>query len=113
MNRPLRIGIDLGGTKIEALAIDADGHEHGRRRIETPRGYEETLVAIAELVRGIESELQLTASASVGVGMPGALAPGSGCIRNSNSTWLNGQPLDVDLARVLDRPVRVMRKSVV
>ncbi len=111
MNRPLRIGIDLGGTKIEALAIDADGQDHGRRRIETPRGYEETLAAIAELVHGIESELDDEARASVGVGMPGALAPGSGCIRNSNSTWLNGQPLDVDLARVLDRPVRVMNDA--
>jgi len=101
----LRIGIDLGGTKIEAIAIDVAGSERARRRVATPRGdYDATLVAIAELVAGIETSL--AARGSVGVGMPGAISPASGLVKNANSTWLNGRDLRADLERLLARPLR-------
>src|SRR5947208_445828 len=102
----MRIGIDLGGTKIEGLAIDADGRELARRRIRAPRGdYGKTLDAIAQLVGAIERETG--ARGSVGVGMPGTISPATGLVKNANSTWLNGQPLGEDLPRLLDRPVRL------
>ena len=101
----LRIGVDLGGTKIEALALGEDGRELLRRRIVTPRDdYSRTLRAIADLVLDLERELQ--SKASVGIGMPGALSPASGLVKNANSTWLNGQALDRDLSALLDRPLR-------
>jgi len=101
----MRIGIDLGGTKIEGLAIDDDGNERLRRRIVSPRGdYRATLEAVAGLVRDIERDLGATGT--VGVGIPGTISPATGVIKNSNSTWLNGTPLADDLARVLDRPIR-------
>lgn len=102
----VRIGIDLGGTKIEALALARSGEEIFRRRAATPRGsYDGTLQAIADLVRAAEAVSG--ASGSVGVGIPGALSPATGLIKNANSTWLNGRPLREDLARVLGRPVRL------
>ncbi len=101
-----RIGIDLGGTKIEALAIDETGRESFRRRVPTPVGdYRGTLEAIRSLVQGMERQLGETAS--VGVGIPGAVSPATGLIKNANSTWLIGQPLDHDLATALNRPVRL------
>lgn len=101
----MRIGIDLGGTKIEGIAIGDDGGERLRRRIASPRGdYANTLGAVAGLVRAIEQETG--ASGSVGVGIPGTISPATGLIKNSNSTWLNGKPLGDDLARLLDRPIR-------
>ena len=101
----MRIGIDLGGTKIEALALAEDGQQLHRERLPTPRhDYEGTLAAIGELVRRCE---QATGSpGTVGVGMPGAISPATGLVKNANSTWLNGQPFAEDLQRVLDRPVR-------
>src|SRR5262245_41473809 len=100
----LRIGVDLGGTKIEAIAFD-DGRELLRRRVATPRDdYAGTLRAIAELVGGVERELQR--SGSVGVGTPGALSPATGLVKNANSTWLIGRPLDADLQALLGRPLR-------
>jgi fructokinase len=101
----MRIGIDLGGTKIEALALAEDGQQLHRERLPTPRhDYEGTLAAIGELVRRCE---QATGGAgTVGVGMPGAISPATGLVKNANSTWLNGQPFAEDLQRVLDRPVR-------
>jgi len=102
----LRIGIDLGGTKIEAIALGPDGREHIRRRIDTPRGdYARTVAAIADLVADVER--QLGQRGSVGVGIPGSISPATGVVKNANSTWLNGQPLHVDLKRVLDRDVRL------
>ena len=102
----MRIGVDLGGTKIEVLALDDDGNELLRRRVPTPSGdYDATVVAIADLVLAVESELG--AYGSVGVGTPGALSPFSGLLRNANSVVLNDQPLDRDLAHALDREVRV------
>ena len=101
----MRIGIDLGGTKIEGLAIDGDGRELVRQRIPAPRGnYARTLGAIVNLVAAIEHDAG--ARGSVGVGMPGTISPATGLVKNANSTWLNGQPLADDLPRLLGRPVR-------
>ena len=101
----MRIGIDLGGTKIEGIAIDGDGRERLRRRIAAPRGdYRRTLDAVVGLVRDIESAIG--GRATVGVGFPGTISPSSGLVRNANSTWLIGEPLADDLPRLLDRPVR-------
>ena len=105
MTSHMRIGIDLGGTKIEGIAIDGNGAERLRRRIPAPRGdYPRTLAAVAGLVQDIERELG--AQGTVGVGIPGTISPATGLIKNSNSTWLIGQPLADDLQRLLDRPVR-------
>jgi fructokinase len=102
----VRIGIDLGGTKIEGVVIDADGQVRERTRVPTPRGdYEGTLAAIAELVTRLESHIG--ACCRVGIGMPGAVSPATGLIKNANSTWLNGQPFVRDIERALTRPVRV------
>jgi len=101
----VRIGIDLGGTKIEAIALDDCGHELLRRRVPTPQhDYEETLEAVAGLVLSIEG--QLRARGSIGIGMPGALSPATGLVKNANSVWLNGRPFDAALAERLGRPVR-------
>ena len=103
---PLRIGVDLGGTKIEALALDADGREVLRRRVATPRDdYPAILETIVALVTGMESDLGITAR--VGVGAPGAVSVAAGVIKNANSVCLIGKPLGEDLARVLKRPVRL------
>ena len=102
----LRIGVDLGGTKIEAVALGADGKETFRRRIDTPRGdYEGTVAAIVELVALVERELGEIGT--VGVGMPGSVSPATGLVKNANSTWLIGHPLHLDLERALGRSVRV------
>ena len=101
----MRIGVDLGGTKIEAVALDRDGQERGRRRVPTPRGrYGATLAAITTLVEGLERESG--EPARVGIGMPGALSPATGLVKNANSVWLNGRPLRQDLERLLHRPLR-------
>jgi len=102
----MRIGIDLGGSKIEALALDARGRELARQRVATPRGdYRATLAAIAGLIEQLETRLGQTGS--IGVGIPGALSGASGRVKNANSTCLIGQPLDRDLAARLQRPVRL------
>src|ERR1051325_5008652 len=102
----MRIGIDLGGTKIEAVALGDDGRVLVRKRVATPRGdYDGTVAAIASLVSDIEGELG--ARSTVGVGIPGAIVPDTGLVKNANSTWLIGRPLPADLERTLDRPVRV------
>jgi len=102
----MRIGVDLGGTKIEAVALADDGREAARRRVATPAGsYEGTIAAVVGVVRAVEAEAG--GRWPVGVGIPGALSPATGLVRNANSTWLNGRPLDRDLAAALGRPVRV------
>src|SRR5262249_27859688 len=102
----LRIGVDLGGTKIEVAAYDANGRELARRRIPTPQhDYGRTLDALTGLVLAVEAELGTRGS--VGIGMPGALSPASGLVKNANSVWLNGRPLDHALAERLQRPVRL------
>lgn len=101
-----RIGVDLGGTKIEAIALDEGGKELLRRRVATPRdSYEDVVRDIALLVTGVESEIK--AQATVGLGMPGSISPRTGLVRNSNLTITNGHSLDRDLSDVLGRPVRV------
>jgi fructokinase len=106
----VRIGIDLGGTKIEAIALDDFGAALWRRRVATPAGdYRAIIEAIAALVSAIEREVGLTGT--VGVGTPGALSLRTGLIKNSNSTVLNGKPLDRDLARALARPVRIQNDA--
>jgi fructokinase len=101
-----RIGVDLGGTKIEAAAVDAAGTVHVRRRQPTPVGdYGATTGTIAALVFALEQDLG--ARATVGIGIPGAISPSSGLVKNANSTWLMGRPLQDDLEAALDRPVRL------
>ncbi len=102
----MRIGIDLGGTKIEAIALDDAGRERLRRRVATPQGdYRSTVAAIASLVAGIENELGVRGS--VGIGMPGALSRVTGRVKNSNSVCLNGEPLKEDLEAALGRELRL------
>ncbi len=102
----MRIGIDLGGTKIEAVALDGQGAVVFRERCPTPRDdYEGTLEAIADLVEAAEHATR--ASATVGIGMPGTISPATGLVKNANSTWLNGRALHTDVERRLGRPVRL------
>ncbi len=101
----MRIGIDLGGTKIEAIAIDGS-HELLRRRVSAPRDdYAATVAAVRGLVATIEHDLGATCT--VGIGIPGAISALTGLVKNANSTWLNGRPLDRDLEHALGRSIRV------
>jgi len=102
---PYRIGIDLGGTKIEIAALDRDGTMALRRRIVTPSGYDATLGAIAALVH--EAEAALATSATVGIGIPGVISPATGLVKNANSIALNGHPFDREITALLRREVRV------
>lgn len=104
-----RIGVDLGGTKIEGLVLGRNGRERLRRRVRTPPDYERTVEAVVALVRGLERDG--ARGASVGVGIPGAESPETGRIKNANSTWLIGRPLARDLGRRLERPVRLMNDA--
>src|SRR4029077_7191260 len=101
----IRIGVDLGGTKIEFVALERDGSELHRHRIATPRfDYQGTVRAVSHSVVAIEKELDRTAT--VGVGIPGTISTKTGLVKNANSTWLNGTPFDEDLSRALAREVR-------
>lgn len=102
----MRIGVDLGGTKIEVIALDDRGATLFRRRVATPKGdYERTLDAIVDLVRAAEQ--QLHCAGTVGIASPGAISKRTGALKNSNSTILNGRPLDRDLCERLARPIRL------
>ncbi|MCA1978489.1 MAG: ROK family protein [Thiobacillus sp.] len=102
----LRLGIDLGGTKIELVALNDTGEEILRRRIPTPQNdYVATVAAVAALVHG--AEVELGTKGSVGVGTPGAVSPATGRMKNCNSTCLNGRPLKQDLERALNREIRL------
>lgn len=105
----MRIGIDLGGTKIEAIALSSGGEEIARRRVPTPRDYAPLLDAITGLVRDVERAA--AAVGTVGIGIPGAVVPRTGLVKNANSTWLNGRPLGRDLEQRLGRPVRLMNDA--
>ena len=101
----MRIGIDLGGTKIEGIALDGSA-EVARLRVDTPRGdYAATVAAVVALVAALEK--RAGARGSVGVGIPGTLSPENGLVKNANSVWLIGQPLHADLERALGRAVRI------
>ena len=102
----MRIGIDMGGTKTEVVAIDSRQGELLRRRVPTLRDdYRQTIGALAELARGVETELGRRGT--VGVAIPGTLSPLNGLVKNANTDWLNGEPLGKDLSEALQREVRV------
>ncbi len=101
----MQIGIDLGGTKTEAIALTSATMVASRRRLPTPRDYAATVDAIASLVTDLETETGRTAT--VGVGIPGVIAHATGLVKNANSTWLIGRPLQADLEARLARPIRV------
>jgi fructokinase len=100
-----RIGIDLGGTKIEIVALAPNGAEHVRHRIPTPPAYDATLDGIAGLVR--EAEMTLGQKATIGIGIPGVISPATGRVKNANSIALNGHTFDRDISEKLGREVRV------
>ena len=102
----MRLGVDLGGTKIESILMDQDGDIVDRKRVATPRGdYEQTLFAIRDLVDDVGRNAP--GSLPVGIGIPGTVSPATGLIKNANSTWLIGKPFDKDLEAALKRPVRL------
>jgi fructokinase len=108
MNAAVRIGIDLGGTKIEGIALDRAGQIPARRRIATPQGDAgATIAAVVSLVAALERDIGAAGPLPVGIGTPGALSPVTGRLRNSNSTCLNGLPLDTLIAQALGRDVRI------
>ena len=101
----IRVGLDLGGTKIEGIALDRGGSELARHRVPTPRGdYAATVEALALLAERLEGHA--AATATVGVGMPGVISPATGLVKNANSTWLIGRPMAADLSARLGRAVR-------
>ncbi|NOY67420.1 MAG: ROK family protein [Gammaproteobacteria bacterium] len=102
----MRIGIDLGGTKTEIIALSDDNQPLLRRRIDTPQGdYQAAITIIADLIHGVEKDLGC--KGSIGIATPGAISPASGLIKNANSTCLNGHPFDRDLSSVLEREIRM------
>ena len=101
----MRIGIDLGGTKTEIIALDESGETLFRHRQPTPRDYQQTIELIASLVDVAEKETGQRGT--VGMGIPGSISPYTGVVKNANSTWLNGKPFDKDLSRRLNREVRL------
>jgi fructokinase len=101
----IRIGVDFGGSKIEAAALAPGGGYLARKRIPNPRGYEAAIAAVLTLVSEIERESG--GAGTIGVGAPGSVSPSTGLMRNANSTWLNGRPFREDLEAALGRPVRL------
>lgn len=103
----MRIGIDLGGTKVEGILLTDDGCEIARRRVATPReDYDATVRTVADLARTLDQAGDAPVP-HIGVGIPGILSPATGLVKNANSTWLIGRPLDQDLAAALGKPVRL------
>jgi fructokinase len=106
----IRVGIDLGGTKTEAIVLAADGRELLRRRVPTPKDdYRGTIATIVALIHDVEAAVGATGT--VGIGIPGAISPATGLVKNANSTWLIGQPLDRDLEQALGRPIRLQNDA--
>ena len=106
----IRIGVDFGGTKIEAAALDGDGKFVARLRAPNPGDYAAAIAAVRDLVLQAERQAGVL-GANVGVGMPGSISPASGLVRGANSVYLNGMPFDKDLAAALERPVRVQNDA--
>ena len=109
MKAVLRMGVDIGGTKLEAAVVGHAGDILTRRRIPTPDDYEEALDALAGLVTAMEAEAG--APCSVGLGIPGTISPATGVVKNAYNSPFNGRPLDRDLARRLNRPLRIMNDA--
>ena len=109
MKAALRMGVDIGGTKLEAAVVGHAGDILMRRRIPTPDDYEEALDALAGLVTATEAEAG--APCSVGLGIPGTISPATGVVKNAYNSPFNGRPLDRDLARRLNRPLRIMNDA--
>ena len=105
----MRIGIDLGGTKIEGIALSPGGREIARRRVTTPPEYLGLLAAVVAMVRDLDRAAG--EPGTVGMGIPGAVVPHTGLVKNANSVWLNGRPLGRDLEARLGRPVRLMNDA--
>src|SRR6266446_25186 len=106
----IRIGVDFGGTKIEAAALDAEGRFQARVRRPTPTDYAASLASVHDLVREAEQQAGLTSPGArrfVGLATPGSISPETGLIRNANSQWLNGRPFREDLSKTLGAAVRV------
>jgi fructokinase len=106
----VRVGVDFGGTKIEAAALDAESRVVGRVRAPNPGAYAPAIDTVAALVAEVERQAGVV-GASVGVGMPGSISPRTGLVRNSNSVWLNDTPFDRDVAAALGRPIRVQNDA--
>ena len=105
----VRVGVDFGGTKIEAIALGPSGAAAARRRVATPRDYDASVAAVAALVADVERDAG--ARGTVGVGIPGTIVPATGLVKNANSTWLIGRPFGRDLEAALGRPVRLMNDA--
>lgn len=104
--RNYRIGVDLGGTKIEAIALDKEGNEVARQRVATPKNdYQKILLAIADLVEEVEEKLGEVAT--IGIGTPGAVSPETGLLKNSNTVCMNGKAINKDLVSLLGREIRI------
>lgn len=110
-NTPVRMGIDLGGSKIAGIVLRPDGGEAATARLPTPRDdYQQTIAAIAAVVDKLQASApdQLQASeVTVGIGMPGSISPHTGLVQNANSTWLNAKPLQADIEAALGQPIRL------
>lgn len=109
LSETMRIGVDVGGTKIEVIALDRSGKILFRQRRQTIRSYEGTLDVIRMLVG--ETEAHVGRPGTVGVGIPGTISPASGLVKNANSVWLNGKPFKADLEHLLQREVRVQNDA--
>ena len=101
----IRIGVDFGGTKIEAAALDEAGKFLTRLRVPNPGDYDAALATVRDLIALVEAEIGQTGT--IGIGLPGSISPRTGLMRNANSTYLNGRPFREDLIAALGRPVRV------
>jgi fructokinase len=110
MSGGVRIGVDFGGTKIEAAALDPQSRIVGRVRLANPGVYAAAIETVVTLVAEVERQAGVR-EASVGVGMPGSISRRTGLVRNSNSVWLNDTPFDHDLAAALGRPIRVQNDA--
>lgn len=109
----INVGLDLGGTKIEAIVLDHNGHEVLRSRVSTPGKYQDCLSTIRALVNDVVTKARsehsqlVSSDFTLGVGAPGTISPSTGVMRNANTTWLNGKPFRDDLCRLFNRPVKL------